>query len=89
MASPLEINIALWYRCRAGDYGKGNGDDNYNAPAVQSAFKGMVDAGLLALSPAGCEATYYATPALEVYVAALCSVPLPIQQWVIPKRSAA
>lgn len=82
--TPLEITIALFYRCRAGDYGKDNGDNNYNAPAVQSALKGFVDTGLLALSPAGCEATYYATPALEVYVEALCSVPLPVQKWVIP-----
>lgn len=84
--TPLEIDIALWYRCRPGDYGKGHGDHNYGAPAVQAVLKEFVEAGLLALSPAGSEAVYYGTNALEVYVEALCAVPLPVQQWIIPSR---
>lgn len=84
MATPLEINMAIWYRCRAGDYGKDNGDNNYDAPAVQSARLGFFKAGLLALSPPGSEANYYGTDALGVYIDALCSVPLPVQKWVIP-----
>lgn len=87
--TPLEIDMALWYHCRPGDYDKGNGDNNYHAPAVQAALKDFVSAGLLGLCPAGSERAYYGTPALEVYVDALCSVPLPVQQWVIPKQDAA
>jgi hypothetical protein len=86
MATPLEISIALWYRCRVGDYGKGTGDCNYTAPAVKETFKRFVDAGLLGLSPAGSDAVYYGTDALGVYVDALCDVPWPVQKWVIPDK---
>lgn len=87
--SPLEISIALWYHCRPGDYGKGTGDDNHTAPAVQSAIKGFMDAGLLAVCRPGAERVYCGTPALEVYVDALCRVPMPVQKWVIPTLTSA
>lgn len=84
MASPLKINIALWYHCRPGDYGKRGGDNNFDAPAVKEALQDFVNGGLLARSPAGCEAEYYATDALKVWVDGLCGVPWPVQHWVIP-----
>jgi len=84
MASPLKINIALWYQCRPGDYGKDAGDYNFKAPAVQDALLDFVNGGLLGKNPAGCEAEFYATEALKVWVEALCSVPWPVQTWVIP-----
>lgn len=86
MASPLKINIALWYHCRSGDFGKHAGDNNFNAPAVQEALQDFVNGGLLGKSPAGCEAEYYATEALRVWVAGLCDVRWPVQQWVIPSE---
>lgn len=87
MATPLKINIALWYYCRPGDYGKNSHDNNFTAPAVQEALKDFVDGGLLAVSPHGSEARYYGTEALKVWVDGLCSVPWPIQQWVIPENA--
>jgi hypothetical protein len=84
MTSPLMISIALHYYCRAGDFGKGIGDNNFDAPAVRDAIGDMRSAGLLAASPAGCEAQYFATEGLKVYVEALKSVPFPLQQWAIP-----
>ena len=83
--TPLEISIALWYHCRNGDFGRFSGDNNYDSPAVQSAFKSFVNRGLLVLNAAPNDCIYRGTPALKVYVDALCSVPLPVQQWVIPK----
>lgn len=89
MASPLMISIGLWYHCRVGDYGKGAGDRNFDAPAVQEALLDFVAAGLLARSPPGSTAEFYGTEALGVWVAGLCNVPWPVQQWIIPKREAA
>jgi hypothetical protein len=86
MATPLMISIGLWYHCRPGDYGKGSGDNNWNAPAVKEAIQDFVAGGLLAKSPDGCEAEYYPTDALRVWVSALCGVPWPVQEWVIPKQ---
>lgn len=86
MASPLKINIALWYHCRAGDYGKNSHDNNFNAPAVQEALQDFVNGGLLAKSPEGCEAEYFGTEALKVWVDGLCAVPWPVQTWAIPLR---
>jgi hypothetical protein len=82
MASPLKINIGLWYYCRVGDYGQA--DNNFNAPAVQEALADFVNGGLLALSPAGSEAKYYGTEALKVWVDGLCNVRWPVQTWTIP-----
>jgi hypothetical protein len=87
--SPLMISIALWYFCRCDDYGKGNGDNNFDAPAVKEVFQEFVTAGLLARSPERSSQEYYGTEALKVYVAALSAVPWPVQQWVIPAADAA
>jgi len=84
MASPLMISIGLWYHCRPGDFGKDCGDFNFNAPAVQELLQSFVDGGLLAKSPPGCEAKYYATEALGVWVDGLCNVRWPVQKWVLP-----
>jgi hypothetical protein len=84
MATPLKIDIALWYHCRVGDYGKHAGDNNFHAPAVQEALQDFVNGGLLAKSPDGCSAEYYGTEALSVWVEGLCNVPWPVQKWVLP-----
>jgi hypothetical protein len=83
MATPLKISIGLWYYCRAGDFGM-HGADNFNAPAVQEALQDFVNGGLLGKSPPGCEAKYFGTDALRVWVEALCDVRWPVQTWVIP-----
>lgn len=83
---PLEISIALWYYTRPGDYGRGDGDNNFDAPSVQAALQGFVDAGLLKRNDPNSDLPqhFYGTDGLRVYVEALCSVPWPVQQWVIP-----
>jgi len=85
MATPLMISIGLWYWCRPGDYGKGNGDNNFDAPAVQEALRNFVNGGLLGKSPPGSEVEYFPTEALGVWVDGLCAVHWPVQQWVLPK----
>lgn len=84
MVSPLEISIALHYHCRVDDYGRHNGDNNFDAPAVVDTLARFVEAGLLTVDQDGIP-SYRATPGLAVWVDAICSVPLPVQQWIIPK----
>lgn len=86
MATPLEISIAIHYHCRPDDYGRHNGDNNFEAPAVQSALIGFTGAGLLKFS-SDAVPSYSATPGLRVYVDALCHVPAPEQQWIIPSAN--
>lgn len=86
MASPLEIDIALWYYCRPGDWRPHNGDNNEDAPAVKEVFCKFVELGLLRRNNCGVFSNYVGTKALHVYVEALCNVPWPVQQWVIPER---
>jgi hypothetical protein len=85
MATPLEICIALHYWTHTTDYGRDNGDHNFSASAVVAQRDQMVEAGLLILGTG--ERTvrnYDIGPALETYVNALCSVPWPVQKWVMP-----
>lgn len=86
MTSPLMISIALWYYCRPGDFGKGSGDDNFHSSAVQAALNDFVYFGLLDRSPQGCEVEYFGTEALGVWVGGICSVPFPVQKWVLPAQ---
>lgn len=86
MATPLEIDIALWYYTRPGDYGEGMGDHNFKAPAVQEALKRFVDAGLLKAHEPNSDLPqlFHNTEGLRVYVETLCNVPWPEQRWVVP-----
>lgn len=84
MSTPLELDIAIWYGTRAGDYGRGNGDNNFHFPAVQEALKRFVDAGLLEpngdcneLAPLERYAHYVQTAKMVTYLRALCAVPWP------------
>ena len=83
MSTPLEISIALHYWTRPGDYGAGAPDFNIDAPAVIEQRQQMVNAGLLVQVNAPGR-RYDAGPALECYVTALCNLPWPVQQWVMP-----
>jgi hypothetical protein len=89
MATPLEIDIALWYCTRAGDYGAQTGDYNFLAPGVQDAFQRMVDAGLLKKHVPNSDLPqhFHNTEGLLVYVEALCAIPWPEQRWVVPDVS--
>lgn len=86
MTTPLEISIALWYYCRVGDYGKGTGDFNFDAPAVQETLQRFVDAGLLKKHEPNNDLPqfFHNTDGLRVYVEALCAVSWPEQRWVMP-----
>lgn len=80
MATPLEIEIALHYYARTADYGRGCGDNNFDAPAVQEALGRYVDMGLL-LRRADAKPEYVRTDGLEAYVEHLTSQPFPRRVW--------
>lgn len=84
MSTPLEISIALHYWTRVTDFGSEAPDFNINAPAVVEQRNQMVNARLLNPSYGDGGRLYMAGPALERYVNALCSVPWPVQKWVMP-----
>ena len=85
MATPLEISIALHYYCRAGDYGRGCGDNNFHAPAVKETLSEFVTRRLLDAVPdvEASDQEYRRGPALECYVEALTAIPFPTQKWSI------
>jgi hypothetical protein len=82
MFSPLEIKIALHYCCHPDDYDGGRGEHWGSAP-VQAIMKDFLAAGLLKNSDDD-GVMYTRTDALGVWVDAICSVPRPVQKWVIP-----
>lgn len=87
--TPLEIEILFHYRCRADDYR--NGD--HSAPAVKEAIGRFLDDELLIhhgfavarFESGTIKARYATTPRTCVYLDFLCSVPLPIQKWIMPR----
>lgn len=89
MASLLTIEIAIHY-CRtptqAGDYGVSEGREA--APAVKEARERLEKAGLLRFiaRPPEHPRNYEATDGCHVWLKALCAVPFPVQQWVIPTK---
>ena len=85
--SPLEINIGLHYYMFAEKYAVAD-PRHANSEAVRDAKNRMIEAGLLQ-SQYGAkdnEVDMLPTPALEVWVNALCDVPWPILRWVIPGK---
>lgn len=84
--TPLGIEILLHYCVSSAQF------RDLDAPAVREAHEEFVRLGLLYPPGAFCrenplgEADYRANrAALQVYVDALCAVPLPEQKWVIPE----
>lgn len=76
--TPLQIEILMHYHCRANDYR----DGDFSASAVREAIDGFRGAGLLKDSGRG--RIYEPSDGVSLYVEAICSVPLPVQQWVMP-----
>lgn len=82
--TPLEIEILMHYYCCTDDYR--NGD--FAAPAVREAMENFVGTGLLREAwDVRHSVRYKATDACRVFVEALCSVPAPVQKWVIPDEA--
>lgn len=86
--TPLAIEILLHYHGHAYDYREGD----FSAPAVRELidrFRGdnplYTDSGMLEIETQMGNRSYRLTDKGRVYVAALLSVPLPVQVWVLPK----
>lgn len=77
--SPLEIEIILHYHCCQSDY------RDTESPAAREAFRKLVDANILQFwNKYGLK--YVANKiATQLYVDAICAVPLPIQKWIMEK----
>lgn len=82
VSCPLEIMIALHYWTTPGPYSP-ECPEHANSPAVREACARMIKAGLLQF---GETEQYTATESTRVFVQALCAVPWPVQEWVIPKQ---
>ena len=80
--TPLQISILLHYHCCAGDFR----DGNFNAPVVREVVDGFRESGFLRLTTDDDKRSsiYLATDKTAAYVNALCDVPAPVQQWVVP-----
>lgn len=96
--TPLEIEILLHYYDTPGDYLDGDfsggvyrSDDfsdhvpGSTGQAVSEAIDRLVKAGMLKQS-VHVDQLWEATPAVKVYIEALCEVPLPIKMWVMPEK---
>ena len=83
--TPLQISIMLHYYTTAWDYR----DGDFSAPAVRETIDYFVDEEMLGVADvAGKEVPYLRiTPKGTVFVDALCAVPLPVRQWVIPEHN--
>lgn len=79
--TPLEISILLHYHTRPGDFR----DGDFGASLVRPTLEAFVDLGLLKRGGDRGE-QYAATAGCRCYVKALCAVPRPVQQWVIPPQ---
>lgn len=85
MVTPLHVNIALHYHTSVDQW------PDLRIPIHERYANDLVNYGLLEKDPSHvgpfCASIYRKTPALAVWIEALCSVPFPVQQWVIPKSS--
>jgi hypothetical protein len=80
MVTPLMVEIALHYYVNSvTDFPR------LNAPAVQLAMSVFMEHGLLEECDDGPQ--YQGTEGLTTWINALCSVPFPVQQWVIPEKA--
>lgn len=79
--SPLEIEIILHYHISGVDH------DRMTAPAVVDAIRRFMAAGLMQPKTGSQhKRSYELTDGGRMLVDALCSVPFPVQKWVMPER---
>lgn len=84
MASPLEITMALHYCTTPEPYALRH-PEHRSSLAVAEIHRRWLENGFLVVSTRpGVE--YDATEGLHVWKAALCCVPKPVRQWVIPTK---
>lgn len=77
--TPFEIDILLWYHCRAEDH-----PHTRNPPPIWSITReNLISDGLLERTDG--DMTLRPTERLHVYCEALSRVPLPVQVWRIPE----
>jgi len=76
--SPLKIGILLHYYCRVDDYPR------MHVPSVCVIIDEFCRLGLLYPNHDNEGVRFKKTDGLDVYIDAICSVPLPIKKWVIP-----
>lgn len=83
--TPLKIEILLHYRVSGTDFR----DGNFSAPAVREAINWFISESLLKTAVRSDGRRYALTERGEVYVTALCDMPLPIQTWAMPSTKGA
>lgn len=79
--TPLELMIGLHYYCSPYPYAV-HDQAHANSPAVNSIKDMMLGKGLLVDNGEG---DAKAGPALKTWIEAICSVPFPVMNWVIPE----
>jgi hypothetical protein len=83
--TPLQLEILLHYRYHLDDFREGD----FSAPAVKGAMEWFISLELLVYDPrieqGGRQSQYRLGAAGELFVDALCNVPLPVKRWVMPK----
>ncbi len=75
--TPLEVEILLHYYYSPHDY------ENLDAPAIKEAMEKFCKAGILTEWINRTPRFYKNDEALELYIKAICSVPLPTRKWII------
>jgi hypothetical protein len=81
--TPLHILIAIHYYTSPGNYAEGT--PHCRSSATREYTQHLIDAGLLRPTPGNERGDYEATDACKVWIDALCAVPFPVRQWVVPK----
>lgn len=78
IVTPGELQILIHYWCVPGDY------NNLDSTFGKKAIKRFIDAGLIVENKPNKGQRYSQNhEAMEVYIKAVCSVPLPVQKWTI------
>lgn len=80
--TPLQIEIMLHYYSHGGDFR----NRDFSSPSVHEAVDFFLGIEMLAKTDFDAATKPYLriTPKGTVFVDALCAVPLPVKQWVIP-----
>lgn len=80
--TPFELSILIHYHVSPTDFR----DGDFQAPALREVIDNFAKSGFLRLSmnDETASSIYRATEKTNVFVEALCAVPEPVQQWIIP-----